>query len=674
MPDVQDPSPAAHPRQSVVLCLMLRDEADRVPRLLESCLGSVDAVALSDTGSADDTVRTATAWCEAHGLPLAVARRPWADFGHNRTLALIHAREAAATWKMDPARTWILILDGDQALGGTMPADLTEPAYLIEQRSGAIRWRNCRLIRADVDARYVGRTHEVLRLPDGVPVANLDAAWIDDIGDGGHKADKCTRDEALLRLDLADKPGDPRTLFYLAQTLLALGRPAEALAAYRQRIEGGGWPEEVWSARCRAGDCLMASADRPGAEAAYLAAWADRPWRAEPLAALAASMVARGDCARGCALAGACLTMPPPPAGDILFVDRGAWRRSPLLTLAVGAYHCGRTADGARACEDIATDPEFGPADSAQAQRCAPWYAPRIHAAVAPLPWTPPDGWRACNPSAVPCGDGLAVCVRTVNYTVRPDGSYDIPDPGTVQTRNWAYLCGWDLVPTGPAVELLTPHGGEPQARIRGCEDVRLVRADRDGYIGIATRCDMPGPTPRQVLCAWAPDGTPCGPSRPLSPPPATEKNWLPILGEPDNRLRVIYGHHPLTALRVPSSGPAEVASVTDTGHNLSAWRGGTAAVPWRGGLLYLVHEVAVLAGQTKRTYTHRLVWWVGGNPDHLRWSMPFVFRGLGIEFASGLAVRPDNALAILFGAEDREAWSATVTERDAAAMLCGRE
>jgi glycosyltransferase involved in cell wall biosynthesis len=69
---------------SVGLAIIAKDEADSLPRLLESVAGCFDQVALADTGSTDATVEVFTAWAEREarefpGFTWAVEPFDWRD-------------------------------------------------------------------------------------------------------------------------------------------------------------------------------------------------------------------------------------------------------------------------------------------------------------------------------------------------------------------------------------------------------------------------------------------------------------------------------------------------------------------------------------------------------------------------------------------------------------------
>ncbi len=82
------------------LSMIVRNEAGRLGRCLESVAGFVDEMVVVDTGSSDDTVAVA----RAHGA--RVEQIPWpGDFGPARNQALGWVRG-----------TWVLVLDADEQL------------------------------------------------------------------------------------------------------------------------------------------------------------------------------------------------------------------------------------------------------------------------------------------------------------------------------------------------------------------------------------------------------------------------------------------------------------------------------------------------------------------------------------------------------------------------------
>ncbi len=225
--------------QTLSLCMIVRDEAELLPRCLESVRGTVDEVVVVDTGSRDATPAIARQqgarvfafeWCD--------------DFAAARNVGLEQA-----------TGDWILVMDADEVLAPGSGALLREAmrgphgAYLLdlenltgesgEERS---RVRLLRLFRNLPGIRYEGRVHEQvtaslerLELSTGTCAARL-------VHDGYMAArmqarDKHGRNLALLEAMRAEAPASPYVTYHLAKTLMAMGRAPEALAACTEALD-----------------------------------------------------------------------------------------------------------------------------------------------------------------------------------------------------------------------------------------------------------------------------------------------------------------------------------------------------------------------------------------------------------------------------------------------------
>lgn len=307
--------------------LMVRDEEGVVGAAIASARAAgAGAFTVLDTGSSDGTIAEVRAACR--GIPLRLAEARWTDFGTGRSEALALARGSAR---------WLLALDADmtvEADPGWEPADPGVDALAVEMgRGGPLRWRLPLVLRGGLPWRSVGAVHEYTCLPGRAhrsePTDRVRVRFPDRSGPA-----KTAWHLSLLRGAHERDPADPRTLFYLAQTLRESGEEAEAREAYRRRAGMGGWEEEAWYADYRA-----ALLDPwPARLASLLAAWRRRPARMEPAAALLRDLNAAGlhDAAHRL---GAGLPTPVPP--DSLFIHLDAWEWRVDLERAVAAWWAG---------------------------------------------------------------------------------------------------------------------------------------------------------------------------------------------------------------------------------------------------------------------------------------------------------------------------------------------
>ncbi|MGL4809836.1 MAG: glycosyltransferase, partial [Giesbergeria sp.] len=132
----------------VILTTMVKNEHVALPRLLRSAAQVCTHVALTDTGSTDDTVSVAETVCKELGLVLDVAHEPWEDFGRSRTKNLEHGRRVASAIG-DPRNCYLLLMDADMEVPpGTSPRDELPELGMMAQCDGRAVWWNIRVLRA----------------------------------------------------------------------------------------------------------------------------------------------------------------------------------------------------------------------------------------------------------------------------------------------------------------------------------------------------------------------------------------------------------------------------------------------------------------------------------------------------------------------------------------------
>ncbi|MFB7516277.1 glycosyltransferase [Streptomyces sp. NPDC056144] len=328
--------------------MIVKNEAKVIERCLASVRGLVDTWVISDTGSTDGTqelIRTALA-----GVPGELREEPWVDFGHNRSLNIAHARGRA---------DYLLLLDADHVLrqDGRLPAEPAADAYML-RHEGHVEYRIKRLVRGDLPWRYEGVTHEYLTADRDHRQENLDALVIEDHADGGSRHDKFERDARLLGAELARDPDNPRTVFYLAQTLRDMGRPDEAVPLYERRAAMGGWGEEVYCALLQSGVLRAESGDWPAAMDALSRAWESRPERLEACYELAARLRKMGRYRAAHAVVSAVLDRARPEA-DLLFVQPWVYRWGLLFEYSISAYWTGDHAASLAACDRLLALPDL---------------------------------------------------------------------------------------------------------------------------------------------------------------------------------------------------------------------------------------------------------------------------------------------------------------------------
>lgn len=335
------------------LLMMVKDEAASLRASFDSVRGVADRAVVLDTGSTDGTQALARALFAQ--TPGELFEEPFIDFARSRNRAL-----ELCTGKS----VFALLLSGDETLSGGAAlrafceahrhaAGEAHGAYSLPVQLGGLQFDSPRLVRLDQGWRFVGVVHEVLCKPN-VPPPSIrvpGCAIVHDLAgrDPERKRAGWLRDLQLLQQERAKHPADTRTAFYLAQTLEDLGRHAEALEAYAQRVRLGGWREEVYEATYRMGRCAQA-AGLPWAQAQelYLQAFSLAPHRAEPLCAIALAWQRAGNHALAFLFGQRALQLPY-PTQDTLFVQREIYEHLAAEIVGASAWYVGELEIGERA-------------------------------------------------------------------------------------------------------------------------------------------------------------------------------------------------------------------------------------------------------------------------------------------------------------------------------------
>ena len=260
---------------SICLNMIVRNESTIIRRLLNSVIPLIDTYCICDTGSTDNTKEVIREYFSTKGISGEIFDCSFQNFGYNRTIALQRARHKA---------TYILLMDADMILEITdkfQKSSLTADAYRIEQGRVDFTYYNIRLVRGTLNVTSKGVTHEFYDLPKGSSLCNLKTLYIKDIGDGGCKDNKFSRDIRLLSEGIIKEPNNARYYFYLANSYYNIDRIDEAVDMYKKRVEMGGWVEEVWYSYYRIGLCYSKKKNYEKAISFWLEGYNYYPKRSE---------------------------------------------------------------------------------------------------------------------------------------------------------------------------------------------------------------------------------------------------------------------------------------------------------------------------------------------------------------------------------------------------------
>ena len=259
--------------------MIVKNESKIIERLLSSVAPVIDTYCICDTGSNDNTVEVITSFFNNLGIEGRIVSSPFINFEQSRNFALSSAAGMA---------DYLLLLDADMCLDVKKfdKSKLSEYySYSILQGSEDFYYYNRRIVKNDGRSKYLGVTHEYLSTPEGIVEKEFpkEEIFIIDIGDGGAKQDKFTRDIVLLEQGVLEEPNNARYYFYLANSYFSTGQCEKAIQNYDKRIELGGWDQEVWYSFYQKGLCYKVLKEDAKAIDSFLNAFNIIPHRLENL-------------------------------------------------------------------------------------------------------------------------------------------------------------------------------------------------------------------------------------------------------------------------------------------------------------------------------------------------------------------------------------------------------
>jgi glycosyltransferase involved in cell wall biosynthesis len=315
--------------------MIVKNEAHCLARCLESVKHIIDCFVIVDTGSTDNTkevIRTVL-----KDIPGEIIDRPWVDFGHNRTEAIVLAEGKA---------DYLLVIDADDELEGPKPTDLDADYYNILVYYGDLVWERTHLFKAVRGFRYIGILHEYLdhvcslQTLNGQPLKTVKYICHPD---GARSVDgmsaKFTRDALILERAFCEDPFNTRYAFYLAESLRQAGRLDEAYKVYghraRMKEDAEGWYSLLQRARINVQEQIGSEAELIDG---FLRAFEARRFRIEPMFELGMYLQERNRHNLCCALLKPLVETPIP---NDLFVDRSVYTWGLKAVLAISAFNTG---------------------------------------------------------------------------------------------------------------------------------------------------------------------------------------------------------------------------------------------------------------------------------------------------------------------------------------------
>jgi hypothetical protein len=325
------------------LVAIVKDESERIGDFLVKASRWCDVATIVDTGSTDDT----RSICELI-YPGSTSVVEWDGFGPARSAAFALAHGTA---------DWLLALDADMTVEideGWEP-DPAVDAYMVAMgNGGSFTWRLPLVLNGQVEFRSIGRAHEYTARCDGQPMVTRPTDAVTVRYPDRSSVGKSEWHLRLLELDYADDRDDPRTVFYMAQTLRDLGQTKDAAMYYRRRAGMGGYADEAYYAAYQA---AVLEPDRDLRWAGLLRAWHLRPQRLEARWTLCRELNA-ADMHEAAYL----LSAPPYANPEGLFVDRAAGDWGLDFERSIAASWVGWHDEALALCDDLLANPSIPPA------------------------------------------------------------------------------------------------------------------------------------------------------------------------------------------------------------------------------------------------------------------------------------------------------------------------
>jgi len=666
--------PSAHNHNKIILLLMIKNESKIIERCILNALEHVDAIAVLDTGSTDNTVELCNTVLTAAGKPFKIGVELFKNFGHNRSVSFLIAQSLCTELGWDATVTYTMTVDADMIIRPSplfKDFILTHNGYTVIQANGVIKYFNTRFMKCSHPWKCIGATHEYW---SGDPTAKIpyEVFYIDDRNDGGCKSDKFQRDIRLLTEEIAENSNNDRAHFYLGQSLKDTQQFKEAIAMFTRRIELGGWYEEVWYAHYQIAKCYEFMGDIDMMELWMNKAFQRHPQRAEPLYHLTRYFREKSQHYKSYHyyLKGKDI---PYPTNDVLFIEEHVYNGLFDYENTILACYINGKSKQDSLC-DVVTYINKG-------------YQHYIHnvwdnlhyyvEALTSLLYRGKYMKMFCKdheeykvsscciiPWSTDCNRRYLMNTRYVNYSIDAQGAYHMRSPdGHVKTKNGYVYLNADYYPT-EEITVLNEKMTTFPSNIEGLEDVRLFH--HQGKLCFTASSKNVTPTGNIVIA--------CGEYRVfmnqmevlsvIEPPRPSgcEKNWIYVpercllSNSAKSSMNFIYGWNPMEIGAVTDNKLA-IHTTYSTPAIFNRFRGSSPLVEYDGKMWCVVHFVKY---STPRVYYHSIVRFDKGTMRPEAFATPFCFRQTKIEYCLGFHIH-EGVACFIFSENDTDPGRITV-------------
>lgn len=337
--------------RKLTLSMIVKDEAPVIKRCLLSVIPFIDYYVISDTGSSDNTKQIIKETMDQAGIQGEIFDDKWEDFGHNRSLALKHCYGKTQ---------WVLMIDADDNIEGEFPVEKLSDSvdsYTVLISKDGCSWRRTQVFNLTrKNWKYVEPLHEYPCCGESSVSGDLDGnyRWIARCEGNRNQnpTEKYKKDYLLLKSFLEKNPKDSRKQFYAAQSAYDAGLFEEAEKEYLNRINLGGWHEEVFYSWFKIGKIRWATnKSTESIVDAFTRAFEASPSRLEPIYHLSwyYRSIGRYRAAFMIALAGLNIKK----TNDVLFLEDSCYTWGILDEVATTAFYSDRPDIGIPCCKKL---------------------------------------------------------------------------------------------------------------------------------------------------------------------------------------------------------------------------------------------------------------------------------------------------------------------------------
>jgi len=613
--------------------MIVKNESKQLPRCFSTIKNHIDTWCIVDTGSTDNTIQVIKD--ELKDIPGHIIKRPWVNFGHNRSESL-----GFASTKAD----YLLLCDADEQIIFHKNFDinsLSDHDQFMIKYKGDLAYRVPYLIKSGINWKYVGVTHEFLSSDKDVTRTNLDSISIIDHHDGGSKNDKFDRDIKLLEQGIIEEPNNPRYFFYLANSYKDSNKNlSRAIEMYQKRIDIGGWEEEVTCSYEYKGICQERQGNLTNAIMTWMDGYEFNPKRLECLYNAIRGLRIQGRNKISYQLLQLAKTIPF-PKDDILFVKKDIHEHLLDYEETITAFYANPNKDMREIFRNLLMNPKSNYNSIIANYK---YYCKDIRQyEIGCIDITYMDnsvlqGYTQSSPCIIKVNDGYLVNVRNVSYFInRNDGSYGEIEPGLskgkINTRNTCIQLDKDFNVIGEKHFF----ENDNSIAVNGIEDLKLIEHNdtinftgtkwKDyGKINIVTgRYDLMIKDYLEYKDCVSPTHR------------SIEKNWVPFIHE--DSIKYVYDWNPIMIGTIAND---KMNIVKSSSTFLPGFRGSSPGFEYKDEIYFLTHAVEY---STPRHYYHSIVVLDKKTLEYKRHSNLFTFDGQKIEYALGLIIEDDRVI-----------------------------